>query len=267
MVTSRSVSVYQRKTEPNYVLVQHPRLSRIENNLNQAAVSPLFEDDTATQGDIFNDEFLRRIPTTIDRRENEQSEISTLEDKKVIAPNVYEDMPPPESKGDAIAVYDTVPSSRFGSMTSESSRDSVPAFPPPSSDEAMQSVRNLMNVNEASSSNRNTPSERAVYENFNFIRDKKPAGWEKDIADQSDSIYDNVLITNKPLDDNRMQKTETGPSGNYLQSDKGNLLESNGRTVSGIKQKRTRESRDEKTGSTLNESYEWSKVILIRSKI
>ena len=263
---SRSTSVYQRKPEPAYVLVQGPRQSRANDSFLHSSISPSPE-DVATQGDIFNDNFLRQMnPSPHESSsEPEPKEESILETKRSVTPNIYEEKLPPENTKNNASVYDTVPPPRFasGSVTSQSSLDSVPAFPPPSSEEAIETLQRFMtadrSINEGSNADARSQNNPTIYENFYF-------GNQDDantVCKQDGGAYDNVAISNRPVNQN-LEETETHiVVPNSENDDKIEVLQEKGK-LSGIKQNRTRDSSREGQGSrpasTLNESYEWSKV-------
>ena len=266
---SRSVSVYQRKTaESNYVLVPGPRLSRANGSLSHSSISPLPE-DAATQGDIFNDSFLRQMnPSTHapSREPEPEEEERILENKPPVTLNVYEDSFTPENANFPASVYDTVPPPRNASesITSQSSVDSVPAFPPPSSDEAIRTLQNFMLNDHSLRNEGNSPNTRsqhnpaAVYENLDL---KSQSEGSSIVRRKDDGVYDNVMIRNVPAN---LEKTDIPTANTDSEPDRSKENVEGARRLSGVKQSRTRDSMKGGQGSrppsTLNESYEWSKV-------
>lgn len=267
--TSRSISVYQRKPDPNYVLVPGPRLSRANGSVSHCSISP-FQEDAATQGDIFNDSFLRQVNPSSrapsEEPEPEPEEERVLEHKRPVASNIYEDNFTPENaKYTSSSVYDTIPPFRYASesITSQSSVDSVPSFPPPSSDEAIKTLQDFM-IDDHSlhneGSNPDTRSQRnpAVYENLVLNNESEGGNTRR----KDDGIYDNVMIRNVPA---HLEKTNTTTVSADSEPDRSTEnLEGDGR-LPGIKQVTTRDTlkggQNSRPTSTLNESYEWSKVM------
>ena len=264
--------MYQKKPEPNYLLVQYPRKSRCDSNFGESTISPL-PDDSATQGDIFNDSFLRQMTRSpVGSTASEPPERSTLEHKRPVTLNVYEDtLPPAEGAVNEAPTYDAVPSSRYasGSVTSQSSRDSVPAFPPPSSDEAIRTLRNFMNVDmigkegsNIDSRNAQALNDRPIYENYDFRNQNQSNETHDDFPRHDDGIYDNVVISNKPIEPLQDVGTDLHTTVSNSMSDESNEQIPESSRISGVKQHRTRDSVKE-SNATLNESYEWSKVTIL----
>ena len=264
-LSSRSASLYQRKPQPDYVLLPGPRISASYDSFHHSSISPLPE-DTATQGDIFNDSFLRQMSPSSPGPsfKEEPKEESVLEQKKTATLNVYEEQFPPQIADSTASVYDTVPTSRYasGSMTSQSSVDSVPAFPPPSSDEAIKTLENFIKVdrlpNEAGFVDSRGGHSPGVYENFDF---RKPLNESRR---EDDGVYDNVLIRNTPAQESSDVVDPSTVVANSLPDNLAENMEEQ-RQFSPVKQSRTKSSVKEDKGSrpssTLNESYEWSKVM------
>ena len=198
------------------------------------------------------------------KEEPKEVEENVLEQKKSATLNVYEEQFPPQIANSTASVYDTVPPPRFasGSMTSQSSVDSVPAFPPPSSDEAIKTLQNLMTGDrlpiDSSIANSGCDHSPGVYENFDF---RSPLNESRT---EDDGVYDNILIRNTPVQDN---SDVVDPSTVVTNSLPDNLAENMAeqRPVSPVKQSRTKssvkEGKENRPSSTLNESYEWSKVM------
>lgn len=254
-----------------YTLVQYPRLSKVETNFLNTAISPSPE-DSSTQGDIFNDNFLRQMKST-PLEESEQpmeEDRNSLEQKRPVVLNVYENMEPPDDRNSTDSVSPMVPLSRIESGISQSNRDSVPAFPPPSSDEAIRTLQNLIEIDTRPGGDENPPHNRAakgprdvaVYENVSFECQRNGSDQPGGLSRVDGGVYDNVVISNKALEPDQ-RKTADPPSVNRKPEEPDMAAES-ARRASGVKQNRiSRSSMKEassRPASTLNESYEWSKV-------
>jgi len=96
-----------------------------------------------------------------------------------------------------------------------------------------------------------------VYENFDF---RSPLNESRK---EEDGVYDNVLIRNTPVQDNSdVVDPSTVVTNSLPDSLAENMAEQ--RPVSPVKQSRTKssvkEGKENRPSSTLNESYEWSKI-------
>ena len=175
----------------------------------------------------------------------------------------YDTVPTPYRSSDA--TYDNVPAPKL-------SRESIPSFPPPSSDEALRTLKTYVGLDKLKANDRkeNSGPGNEVYENYRIDPKEPMSDFEKLHLRMSpppppaNDTYDNVNITNNPAKDMK-PKTDL-ISFNDTESDEIQPLPS--ARYSGVKQQRTRssvKSASESSGgsrpsSTLNESYEWSKV-------
>ena len=190
----------------------------------------------------------------------------------------YDKVPAPKSRSSA-TTYDIVPTPyRSSDATYDNvpapkpSRESIPSFPPPSSDEALRTLKTYVGLDKLKTNDRKEDSGpgNEVYENYRIDPKEPMSDFEKLHLRMSpppppaNDTYDNVNITNNPVKD--MKRQTDLISFNNTESDKIQPLPST--RYSGVKQQRTRssvKSASESSGgsrppSTLNESYEWSKV-------
>eukprot|EP00794_Sanderia_malayensis_P018059 gene18059-19868_t len=166
----RSLTVSEKRPDKSpYTCVEYPRRSE-STSLLEASISPAPSE--ITQDEIFNDEFLRdarpvEIPSESGLPPAKPKRIALETMTRTAEPNAYEEHhvagidavhtntqqqanTGPEQRQTS-SVYDIVPPpSRkpAGSVTSQTSRDSIPPFPPPTSAEAHEALRQLAGLNE-----------------------------------------------------------------------------------------------------------------------
>eukprot|EP00795_Rhopilema_esculentum_P011628 gene11628-21870_t len=269
---ARAASVSQKRTDSPYSVVQVPRISRIEPSFAQASISPL-PPDAAGQEEVFNDSFLREMKAASPTVPEVPERMSTLESRKPVVRNVYEMTEPPDGENTSEdALYDVPPPRPKGD--SVLSQDSDPSFPPPSTDEAIKTMRKYA---EAQERLQETPSKSQNRETAQGTRGTSQKGSnrneQKNISDfaklhvkmspppQNNDVYHNVNISNRPLQN-------SNPSEDLISWDVGKPAPEQRPTsqFSPVKQKRTGTSVKDKSrdgsrpASTLNESYEWSKI-------
>ena len=257
-------------------MVQFPRISRTEPSFAQASISPL-PPDAAGQEEVFNDSFLREMKAASSTVPEVPERMSTLESKKPIVRNIYEMTEPPDGEDTSEnTVYDVPPPRPKGD--SVLSQDSDPSFPPPSTDEALKTMRKyaeaqgrLQETHSNSQNRKTTQDTRGTSEKGNIRNEQKDTS---DFAKlhikmspppQNNDVYDNVNISNRPLQNSK-------PSEDLISWDVEKPAPEQRPTsqFSPVKQKRTGTSvkdtsRDgSRPTSTLNESYEWSKVIVLK---
>lgn len=190
----------------------------------------------------------------------------------------YDTVPAPKNRSSA-AAYDSVPAHHRSSDATydnvpapKPSRESIPSFPPPSSDEALMTLKTYVGLDrlKANDQKENSGPGNELYENYRIDPKEPMSDFEKLHLQMSpppppaNDTYDNVNITNDPATDMKPQ-TDLMSFSN-AESEEIQPLPS--ARFSGVKQQRTRssvKSASESSGgsrppSTLNESYEWSKV-------